>query len=75
MSIDSAKLNTTSNYVGLDLSEIDNEIIDALDEKEEMGENTQISSIHKDIAIFYNSVNIAVGKQGSGKTLLFMREL
>jgi len=61
--------------MSIDLSEIDNEIIDALDEKEEMGENTQITPIHKDIAIFYNSVNIAVGKQGSGKTLLFMREL
>jgi len=60
--------------MSIDLSEIDKEIIDALDEKEEMGENTQITPIHKDNAIFYNSVNIAVGKQGSGKTLLFMRE-
>jgi len=68
--IDSARQNTTFNIV-----EIDNEIIDALDEKEEMGENTQIEPIHKDIAIFSNCVNIAVGKQGSGKTLLFMREL
>jgi len=31
--------------------------------------------IHPESLIFYNSVNIAVGKQGTGKTLLFMREI
>ena len=34
-----------------------------------------ISKIHDEINIYYNSVNIAVGKQGSGKTLSDLKEI
>jgi len=55
--------------------EIDAEIITSLSEKTDKGDQTEIKEIHPESLIFYNSVNIAVGKQGSGKTLLFMREI
>lgn len=34
-----------------------------------------IARIHKDIRFYYNSLNICLGKQGSGKTTFLMREL
>ena len=37
--------------------------------------NALIKKIHKDINIYYNSVNIFVGKQGSGKTLSAIEEI
>lgn len=37
--------------------------------------NALIKKIHKDINIYYNSVNIFVGKQGSGKTLSVIEEI
>ena len=37
--------------------------------------NALIRKIHKDINIYYNSVNIFVGKQGSGKTLSAIEEI
>ena len=57
------------------LDEIDYEIAEALRDKELSGKNTQISKIHDDIMLYFNSVNVAIGKQGRGKSLLFLREL
>ena len=37
--------------------------------------NALIRKIHRDINIYYNSVNIFVGKQGSGKTLSAIEEI
>ena len=37
--------------------------------------NALIKKIHRDINIYYNSVNIFVGKQGSGKTLSAVEEI
>jgi len=56
-------------------ADVDLEIAEALYHKEGTGKCSQISPIHEDILLYYNSVNIAVGKQGRGKSLLFLREL
>jgi len=56
------------------ISKIDLLIAERLKLKNKSGKITSISEIDDDINIFYNSVNIACGKQGQGKTLLFLRE-
>ena len=43
--------------------------------KKKNGKMSTIDPIDDDTNLYYNSINIAVGKQGSGKTLLFLREL
>ena len=54
---------------------VDKILVDALKQKEARGNQTQITPINNDSLIFYNSVNLAVGKQGAGKSLLFLREV
>jgi len=54
---------------------VDKILVDALKQKEAKGNQTQITPINNDSLIFYNSVNLAVGKQGAGKSLLFLREV
>lgn len=55
--------------------DVDADIITSLSEKLDKGDNTEIKEIHPESLIYYNSVNIAVGKQGTGKSLLFLREI
>ena len=57
------------------INPVDVEIAKMLFNKEKSGKDTAISPISDDIMLYYNSVNIAVGKQGRGKSLLFLREL
>ena len=48
---------------------------DCLKKNKKQISNALIKKIHKDINIYYNSVNIFVGKQGSGKTLSAIEEI
>jgi len=43
--------------------------------KQKSGKKSLIEPIGEDINLFYNSISIAVGKQGNGKTLLLLREI
>jgi len=47
----------------------------ALHDKKSSGEYDEIVPINNTSLIYYNSVNLAIGKQGSGKSLLFLREI
>ena len=55
------------------INPIDIEIAKMLFNKEKSGKDTAISPISDDIMLYYNSVNIAVGKQGRGKSF-FLRQ-
>jgi len=57
------------------LSQADKSLIKVLREKQATGNQTEISPINNQSLLYYNSVNLAVGKQGSGKSLLFLREI
>jgi hypothetical protein len=48
-------------------------ILDELDE--EYDDPSAITEIHRDIPFKYNSVNLLIGRRGSGKTTFFMKEL
>ena len=58
-----------------EINPVDIEIAKMLFNKEKSGKDTAITPISDDIMLYYNSVNVAVGKQGRGKSLLFLREL
>ena len=58
----------------MQVSKTDLLIAERLKLKNKSGKITSITPIDDDVNIFYNSVNIACGKQGQGKTLLFLRE-
>ena len=57
------------------ISQADKNLIKVLREKQATGNQTEISPINNQSLLYYNSVNLAVGKQGSGKSLLFLREI
>jgi len=57
------------------ISQADKNLIKVLREKQASGNQTEISPINNQNLLYYNSVNLAVGKQGSGKSLLFLREI
>ena len=57
------------------VSNTDYLISERLKLKKKIGRKSLIEPISDDINLFYNSVNIAVGKQGNGKTLLMLREI
>ena len=54
---------------------IDDMLCDALHNKQSSGEFDEIVKINNSSILYYNSVNLALGKQGSGKSLLFLREI
>ena len=54
---------------------IDDMLCDALHNKQSSGEFNEIIKINNSSILYYNSVNLALGKQGSGKSLLFLREI
>jgi len=55
--------------------DVDIEIIESMTDNETTQLDNQITQIHPDSNIFYNSINIALGKQGTGKTFYFFREI
>jgi len=58
-----------------DLEELDSQISDCLEENKDNLNTELINQIHPDVNIPYNSLNIAVGRQRSGKTFTIIREL
>ena len=57
------------------VSTVDFLIAERLKLKKKSGKRSNIEPIGEDINLFYNSISIAVGKQGNGKTLLLLREI
>ena len=58
------------------VSQTDYLIAERLKLKKKVGRKSAIEPIDEnELNLFYNSINIAIGKQGNGKTLLFLREL
>jgi len=55
--------------------DVDADIIESMTDNETTQLDNQIAPIHPDSNIFYNSINIALGKQGTGKTFYFFREI
>jgi len=55
--------------------DVDADIIESMTDNETTQLDNQITQIHPDSNIFYNSINIALGEQGTGKTFYFFREI
>jgi len=55
--------------------DVDADIIESMNENGNTQLDNQIAPIHPDSNIYYNSINIALGKQGTGKTFYFFREI
>jgi len=55
--------------------DVDADIFESMTDNETTQLDNQITSIHPDSNIFYNSINIALGRQGTGKTFYFFREI
>lgn len=60
--------------VSIDENEL-NKYISSLFSKKDPSVKDQIEEIHPQIDFYYNSFNICLGKQGSGKTALCLKEL
>jgi len=54
---------------------VDADIIESMTDNETTQLDNQITSIHPDSNIFYNSINIALSKQGTGKTFFYFHEI
>ena len=57
-----------------DLDELDLEIHECLEMNKNNINKERLQRIHKDCHVFYNSVNVFCGRQGSGKTFSSMKE-
>ena len=57
------------------LSYIRNIVNDTLNSNKNVTSNALIKTIHPDINIRYNSVNVIVGKQSLGKTVVALEEI
>ena len=54
--------------MNFDLDELDLEIHECLEMNKKNINKERLQRIHKDCHVFYNSVNVFCGRQGSGKT-------
>ena len=57
------------------LSYVRNVVYDTLNSKKDVTNNALIKCIHPDINVRYNSVNVIVGKQSLGKTVVALEEI
>ena len=60
--------------MNFDLDELDLEIHECLEMNKKNINKERLQRIHKDCHVFYNSVNVFCGRQGSGKTFTSMKE-
>ena len=73
-------INTQDSSDIEDESEVDEIGIDKIDEivnnrLSKIKEGNKIQEVHHQIFFYYNSLNIILGKQGTGKTTFIMKEL
>ena len=52
-----------------------NIILNSIEENKDKLDNSKISVIHPEISIKYSSINVFLGKQGTGKTFTLYKEL
>lgn len=69
---ENAFMTTEPSY---NLSFIRDKVNDTLKSKSNETSNSLIKPIHQDIKVRYNSVNVIVGKQSLGKTVIALEEI